>query len=134
MIGRDFDDFCAENDFRFYANITAASHGEHPVFANRQAEWSSGYVYIWVEKDHVGETIVYVGEAGSTMDARCDGHTGGFRPRSGSITGQGHSDRIMKGIDNGKLYSVFATSSLSPHEDENRWLGLLRPLWNQRGV
>lgn len=65
----------------------------------------SGFVYLWVEKSQERYSIVYVGMAGSTLKARCDQHTGGFRK---SPPGMAHATRIRTGIDAGCKYLVYA--------------------------
>ena len=110
MKTKEFKGFLKEFGFLKYADIVSIKG--RASFSNFQANWSDyGYVYVWVEKDKLGISIVYVGKAGKTMRARCNQHESGFR--GGSKKGKTHSNRIVAGILAGKRYSVYARKSAS---------------------
>ena len=103
-----FDAFLKTYSFEKYADIV--SKEKHAYFDNKQDKnANSGYVYIWVEKEKSKYTIVYVGKAGKTMRKRCNEQVAGFR--GGSKIGKIHSQKILKGIESGKRYEVYARKS-----------------------
>ena len=62
-----------------------------------------------VEKTGDNLLIVYVGKAGKTIKARCSQHRRGFK--GGSKTCSKHSNNIVRGIQEGKSYCVYARHS-----------------------
>ena len=141
MTHQQFDAFCSQNDFRYYADIEIAPSRKYPApgvvrpaFRKWRPEWSTGYVYLWVEEDPASKTIKYIGEAGGTMRARCKQHEAGFRSTSGSPTGKKLAQKILDGVAIGKRYRVYGQSACAPHSAQNRWIAIIQPPWNTIGV
>ena len=113
----DMERFLANNGFNLVAGI-AGRPNRGPAFAlvldisedlaiNFQGK--VGWVYAWVEKIGAESHVVYVGKTSKTLEARCKQHRAGF----GDVTSPGsrHSERIQRGIREGKTYWVHARVS-----------------------
>lgn len=118
--------FAQANGFSKYAVLEYDDDAGHAIFGPPEPGFDGhGYVYIWVEEDKY--YVVYVGMAGTTMEARCGQHENGF---TNSDAGRKHSGRVFDGVSQGKHYAVYGKESGDPHTDECKYYLRFRPTWN----
>jgi hypothetical protein len=126
------------DNYRFTKVGELALVGERVRFNLASPGAERGLVYLWVERTKQQYSVVYVGMAGKTLQARCGQHQNGF---VGSVTGRAHAQRLRAGFEAGKLYEVYARRS-DPGEvlgetgismvcvEELAFIKKFRPSWN----